>query len=199
MGWASVDRRVAVAVVGVLILGSLGGAWVVLAGDQANVPTPTADHPAEPAFPQTLDDSTSITLRSSGMTGAWDVRVCGDGTVHYVGWRGGTEGYVSYSIPEKDVKRLLVYAYEIDYFAFDDYHEGGLDDGGSYNMTVAVAGTSHNVISVRGGGPSELSEFRSRVWSTTGASDLNDYQGEGRLVFKLLGTEPAEEAPQGCK
>lgn len=178
--------------VGLIAVGVLaGGLWV--AGGPGDVPTATANHPSEPPFPETLNASTSIELSRGPCLGdcpIYEVTICGDGTVHYLGGRRAeTTGYVQYSIPRRDVGHLLVEAYEIDFFAFERRYSSGLSDGQDTTSTVNVPGDSHTVTADYE--VENLSRFEDRIDDVASTEILINSQ------FPIE-TKPWAEAPEGC-
>lgn len=140
-----------------------------------------ADHTAEPAYPEDTAD-TAIRLQAEACNGncpVFSVEVCGNGTVHYVGYdHVNATGLHTYQVPRSNVTDLLKASYRMDFFALDSRYAAEASDLRSVVTRVTVGHRSHGVEDYGPGwndAPDSLVDFESQVLDATEVANfVND-------------------------
>lgn len=120
----------------------------------------------EPLPPDDRND-TSVRLWTGSCNGScpiFVVEICGDGTVHYLGYEYvNVTGYRELSIPRERAQRLVDRSYEINYFRLRSKYSPKGDDFVRVMTRVRIGDRSHTVRDYSGAGPRRLAAFERAI------------------------------------
>jgi hypothetical protein len=123
-----------------------------------------------------IEDTSFFLSRSPcyGPCPVYSVEICGDGTVHYIGYRFVDKaGKHTYQIPKSNVTWLINRAHDIEYFSLQSSYTRTATDGGSTTTEVRFGTENHTVFNpTPSDGPERLRTFELELREKSGVASL---------------------------